>query len=169
MSETEPNWIERKARREAVLNDQSNTVWQAVRSAIQDCCDTFYKYYCNPGLTEREITCEPENGHRFRVTRKVLANRITTYQDTKHTALIEFDEGGKCIRVTVDNKSPMIFLIDADDSRAFATHNKQEISPDDLSRKALEDLMFGKEQNTRMITQPTRPSGAAGGPSGWMS
>jgi hypothetical protein len=73
------NWVDRRALRERNLDDGAPKVWDQVRGAIQDSCDSFNEHYKHPNQ-ESAVDCKLENGRRVKVSRIVPANLTTTFQ-----------------------------------------------------------------------------------------
>lgn len=145
------NWVERRARRESNLS-QAVEVWESVRTAISDCCESFNENYPHIG----QVKHQPENGRRVRV--------IVTFnapQRVSRNIAIEFSKGDKdsVITCTVDGGAAKKFSILADENHAFLKYANQEISPDRLTEIALEDALFklpsppSPRRNTRSFAQ----------------
>jgi len=56
------NWVERRALRERVLASGSLEVWNHVRAALQDACESF-----NTNYPTNQVECKLENGHRLHI------------------------------------------------------------------------------------------------------
>jgi len=59
------NWVERRANRENALDANASIVWDQVRVALQDACESYNSRYC-PG--RHEVACNLENGNRLLIT-----------------------------------------------------------------------------------------------------
>ena len=127
--EKHPNWVECKAAREANLKDGAEEVWQNIRSAAQDCCESFRKHY------NSNIKDALENGVRIRL--------IVPYSTgQKQTILVAFNQLAATIEVTIGKSLTKAYHIDADETHAFVTDdNRREISADEFTRIALESAL----------------------------
>ena len=164
MSDEQPNWVERRVNRSRILAEQSEDIWQTVRAAIQDACNSFQHHFGQPSVAEKALTCVPENSHRLLVSNTIQPDRIKNFHTTKRTILIEFDEDEFIVRATVDRRTPVSFSIVADDTHAFLIHHKEEITPDRLSQLVLEEFLFSKPERTT----PTLHPRGGGEPNAWM-
>jgi hypothetical protein len=126
------NWVERRAAREKHLGGASE-VWQQALTAIDDSCNSFKSHYSDIGSPE----LTQQNGHRI-----IVALKFTT-GGKRRFASIFFDESKPQISVAVDDGAAKNFKIEADDSHCFIkSPTGQEISADEFSRLALEDVLF---------------------------
>jgi hypothetical protein len=128
-NEKRPNWVERKAARRDNLQNQAQEVWQNVRAAIQDCCESFRKHY-NQGLEDKL-----ENGTRI---------RLTVPYDTalRQTVIVGFNQRANEIEVTVGALASKTYRIDANETHAFVTNQDgKEISADEFTQTALEGAL----------------------------
>jgi hypothetical protein len=127
------NWIERRALREEHLRNAS-TVWQAVKSSIDECCNSFRQKF----IGVARLSNKEQNGHRI-----FIEVRPTYEPNNPRQISIKFeDDEEKQITVTVGGGRAMIFSIDADDSHAFIKYGNEEISADEFTRHALEEALF---------------------------
>ncbi|MGA7236405.1 MAG: hypothetical protein WBY44_12040 [Bryobacteraceae bacterium] len=140
--EKRPNWVERKASRDANLREHAEEVWHDVRSAIQDCCESFRIHY------NRGVQDQLENGSRIRIT-------VSYPTGQRQTILVAFRS--TLIEVTVGERSPKTYNMDADEAHAFITdENGKEINPDDFTRVALEAALTKPPSQSRP-SKPSRP------------
>jgi hypothetical protein len=138
--ETRPNWVERKSTREANLKDHAEDVWQNVRAAIQDCCESFRKHY------NGDIKDDLENGMRIRIT-------VPYRTAPKQTILVSFNQARATIEVTTGASATKAYHIDADETHAFITDdNHKEVNADQFTQLTLESPLTkpsGPPRNTR--------------------
>lgn len=140
------NWVDRRARRERLLSEGGPEVWQQVRAALQDACESYTRHY---DQLQRQLRCELENGIRLRITHG------------RTTILVAFVQELPAI-VSAANQGKLIFTIDADEDSAFVEHQGRRITPDEISELILKDLLFP-------ATSARRADSPASGPGGWMS
>ena len=126
------NWVERMAQQKELLPQKAGDVWENTRSAMQDACDSYRKYYA-------QVECVLENGNRFRVSR--IIERV------KKTVRVSFDQAASNISVARDSESPNVFAIQADEDRVFlADAHGNEITADQFSELALKPLLFPEKR-----------------------
>jgi hypothetical protein len=136
MEEARPNFVERRAVREAILKQHADDVWQDVRGTIQDCCNSFRQHF------SKDLEDKLENGLRLRLTRTFRPRDVSPPEETRRI-LIAFNKSIPCIEVTVDDHTTKQFPIDADGQHAFITdRGKQEITPDEFAERALNSPLF---------------------------
>ncbi len=157
------NWVERRARRESTLSKQSLDVFEGLRKAIQDACDSFNAHYVDRGMTG--ATVEPENGKRIRISHTTPPDRITTIQAVRRSVLVVFDDQALTITSTEvgSDAASQVFRIEADQQRAFAMAGTTEVTADSMSQKILEPILFPNPARRQ------RPTYAHGDSQGWMS
>jgi len=131
------NWVERRAAREAALKKHSADVWHSIRSALQDACGSFRKHYADEGILEDKL----ENGNRLHISLRLERNPAKgRYQEARKDVLISFNED-KAIIEYITDESTRTVEISSDETSAFL---KEQISPDELSRRILEPVLFGR-------------------------
>jgi hypothetical protein len=125
------NWVEVRANRESTLWQKAPELWQEVRSAVQDACQSYNDHYSNPD--HPEVICKLENGKRVRVNREAHG-----------MVLIEFDARKPSIRYTRDHSESSGELgFCSDEVEAWiATGDGARMTPDAASRNLLEPLLF---------------------------
>ena len=134
----EPNWVDKRAHREAILSAGAPEVWAAARSAIMDACDSFNRCY---GQGKMPVECAMENGKRIRIKRTIFADRVQRFQDTVLEVLVTFIPESATIAMARQNASRKYSII-ADDSSAYVTDGETRLSADDLSCRILQPLLF---------------------------
>ena len=134
------NWVERRARQEHALRIEAPSIWNEVRAAIQDACDTFNEKYPHP--TEYAVKCKLENGHRMLVTRLIVADGLKIFQPYHAQAIIGYSAKDFEITVAYDSRASQVFRIEADGEDVFVAQGTKRITPDGLSKIALEDMFF---------------------------
>jgi hypothetical protein len=149
-----PNWVERRAHREGLLKG-ADDVWNQVRAAIQDACDSFNEHY----PAQAPVQYEQENGSRLCITRTIPANDDLTFGATKVRVSVTFtaakitavySDRSSTYRITADDESAFVI-----DRRATGTltehlHQRQKgrsdgyrrMSPDDVSEAILKSILF---------------------------
>jgi hypothetical protein len=135
-----PNWVERKARRENLLRADSEVlaVWNALRNAIQDACDSFNKYYAHD-QPEDKVKCLPENGRRIRVERAFPKGRM--YGAEQHSVLIQLSDLEISVVSDLSVTLPTL-KIDADHNEVYLSLGAQRMTSDEVSERVLEPLLF---------------------------
>jgi len=144
MSE-QTNWVERRAAVEKSLATNSGTVWNGVRSAVQDACESYRKHYAV--TTERQLTDTMENGNRLRID---LPNPVPLQlgghkvERVITSIVISFNPRIPAIE-WADNRGSHQVKISADEHEAFLENAGNRISPDSLSQMILERVLFKKD------------------------
>lgn len=159
MGEEKPvlNWVQRRAMRQRILDSGATKVWDAVREAIEDACDTFNEHYPQPNQDSRAV-CRLENGSRIKVSRTILADMVTRFRPEQFEVLIRFEKNGPAIEA-VSGEAKSTFKIDSDEESAFAVLGGKRITPDEISEKLLEPVLFPKA-NPRPAVRPLREEGS---------
>jgi hypothetical protein len=152
------NWVERKFAREDTLLNSARLVWEEVRTAIADACNSFSGRCDSPTIARNN-----ENGHAV-VVRVAFSPRfhpgIAGGLHPLNVVRIEFDEQQNLITSTLNDKSAQKFLIDADENGCFISHQNTRIDSDKLSQKVLEEALFKEPSSpTPQYTQPHREWG----------
>jgi hypothetical protein len=160
--ERKPNWVDRRAHRESLLKG-ADSVWNQVRAAIEDACESFNKHY----PAQAPVQCEQENENRLYITRTVPDDRDLTFGATRVRVLVITFTSPKITAVYEDRSST--YTITADDESAFVIdrraarslserlHQRQpersdgdgRMSPDDVSEAMLKSILFPMPDETR--------------------
>jgi hypothetical protein len=128
-----PNWVERRAAIERTRREQAPALWNAVRGALQDACDSFNALY---GAEAGKVTCELENGQRVRVTRVVRVPG--TAHGTPRQVLVTYHADDYTIAATSRVKAQ----IQADADGVYLEWQRARIEPDALCQTLLEPVLF---------------------------
>src|SRR5712691_2551928 len=112
-----PNWVERRAQSERTLNRDAPVVWNEVRSALQDACDSYNHNYCPE---TPQVTCKLENGNRVLIT-KVLqgTDRLGRPSEQRSDIVVAFDANTCMITSTRTKPGGSKFIVTADERNAF--------------------------------------------------
>jgi hypothetical protein len=135
------NWVEKKAATERNLSQDGLGIWNEVRSAIQDACESWKEHYAPSGSQGPTITLE--NGTRMRVEPpRIIWMKATLppFHDPTRLeyVLIYLDKDVPAIKWTDDTGGHEVKIM-ADENKAFLSGN---ITADDLSKRILEHLLF---------------------------
>ena len=148
------NWVERRKARKLALAAKAGSVWNEIRAAIQDACQSYNAWIGTSVNTT--VVCALENGKRVRISkdvRQVLSP--TSWRDENITVVVEFSAGDSpSISVAGDGPVQSVnFKIDSDEERAFIKIGGEVVSPDQISERILNPLLFptGKYVDTRNI------------------
>ena len=155
-SEQPPNWVQRRARREFLLDSKADEVWNDVRAAVQDACDTYNEHYSPPN--QPTVDYKLENGHRLRITKTVPADGLTVFHPVKETLVVAFDKAAPAITMSRDSTGTRAFRIDARETEVFAKGDDgTKVSADQLSEKILERFLFSSptERSHPIFRSPT--------------
>jgi hypothetical protein len=133
------NWIERRYAIEYCLAKDKGEVWNSVRSALQDACESFNKHYASRG----ELTIQLENGFRIRISFP-SADLLDQLEHPVDSIIVVFNPKIPAIDWAFADGSHSI-VISSDEHEAFLVEDGKRLTPDDLSRKILEPLVFGKQ------------------------
>jgi len=151
------NWIDRKFAREDALLNGKREVWEQVRTAIADVCNSFTQRCDSPTVARNN-----ENGHAV-VVRTTFPSRFNPSMGAGFSSMnvvrIEFDEQQNLISSTLNDKSPQKFQIDADENGCFISYQAAKIDADKLSQKVLEDALFKEPQVHTPSFGGSRPTG----------
>jgi hypothetical protein len=125
------NWVTRRASQEQNVASSAPVFWSAVSSALRDACDAYRKHY------ETGVELIPENGSR------ILIVKASAEGYTKETITVVFKADRHEIEVT-RREDTLSFQVTADETSAFALERPDgpKLSPDDVSRKILEPVLF---------------------------
>jgi hypothetical protein len=144
MSES-ANWVQRRAVKERVLDTGAIGVWNEVRSALQDACESYNEHY-SPNPNRVEVECQLENGNRIRITR-TLPGGPPHFQPIITQALVEFDSKIPSIRSTREESSASReFRISSDETFSYVVDGDARMAPDEVSRLILEPILFHGER-----------------------
>jgi hypothetical protein len=134
------NWVERRANREKLLAAQSGEVWQSVRAAVQDACESFNRRYTREARERAD--CKLENGTRIRIVRELSTDpRVAPIP---HNLTVQFDGVACTITVTRQNQVSSPLKVSADDHAVFLLHGHDRITADEASEVILKPLLFPK-------------------------
>jgi nucleoid-associated protein YejK len=160
------NWVEKRAAAEELLNLHAEEQWQNLRAALQDCCETYSKKYCQQ--ENSTLSSLPENGHRLRVTRTLKADQTRRFKTETNTLLISFDANTYSVSVTSDEKPDTVFIkIVSNDQSVWLTDKKDKaIDHDEGCQLILEPFFFGQSTPREKVEE--RPLRAATGSMGWV-
>lgn len=136
------NWVDRKFARESTLAKGAPEIWNDVRAAIQDACESYNERYT--ATEERRVNCQIENGKRVRVT-KTLRRIISpsSYRDEAMVIVVSLLADPYRISAVGDPLGQLDQKISADESSVFLEgRTGNRIEADELSRWILELLLF---------------------------
>src|ERR1039457_2986651 len=132
------NWVERRFVIEALQAKRAPELWQEVRSALQDACDSFNERY---GSATDQVECALENCRRVRITRKLLEDHSRNrHSKIVTTIVVSFDENSQ--KITAAQNSANIFSISSDGISVFITRKDKRLEPDEVSKEILESFLF---------------------------
>lgn len=156
--ENSPNWVERRAIREKVLQDNEDGVWQDVRAAFQTASDSYNEHYSQGGQgSPFRVDHKQEDDTRLRITLPIATDR-----GNRITILVAFEKDKHQIIVTRDGKPLGLFHISSDEKHSFIQNGK---TADDIAQQILEPLLFGDHQPAQQ--SPQQPYGRSTGQE-WM-
>jgi len=148
------NWVERNAARESNIVGRAPEIWQEVLTAIEDACNSFEGAHDEPTIQR-----STENGHAMVV--RATFPQLTPGIPRAHSVRIVFDERRCVIISTLDDKTPLKFHIDADETKCFLTYQDEKIDADRLSELVLSDVFLKEPTLTKPRTiAPRRRSWA---------
>lgn len=136
--EREPNWVDRRAKRHALLIGQSGQVWEKIRGAIRDACDSFNENY--PTFDgEPPVRCNLEDGKRVSILHSNIplpdsagltsCSLLVVYDPNSHT-IVSPGDGGRQIDIS------------ADEDHGYPMYAGKEISIDEPSKILVETVLF---------------------------
>jgi hypothetical protein len=133
------NWVEKRLAKERSLESGAPGVWNKVRAAIQDACDTYNQSY---GSTpERTVKCELENGKRLRIDGRLRLNEGQGYRDADVSVVVSFEQSPP--RIAVAEAGPVhaqTLTISSNETSAFI--RSEGFDADAISQQILEPLLF---------------------------
>jgi hypothetical protein len=153
------NWVDRRAHRDSLLKGAGD-VWNQVRAAIRDACDSFNQHY----PAQAPVQCEQENGSRLCITRTTPSGEdrtgatkvqvFVTFTAAKITAI--YNDRSSTYKITADDECAFVM-----DRRAAATltehlnqrqkgrpDGSRRMSPDDVSEAILKSVLFPTPDET---------------------
>ena len=139
------NWVERRLERQRLLHAQAPELWNQIRAAIQDACESFNGLYAADA--DHKVFCELENGHRLRIHRTLPP--AASFEQPKHLeALVHFHKADHTVSITFESGAHT-FYIDADHESAVfigadRTPDASKLTPDQVSQRVLEAILFPK-------------------------
>jgi hypothetical protein len=125
------NWVEQQAREDLLRRNEAPSVWAALRSALQDACDSYNAHYSPEGDPGVEVRIE--NGKRI-----VIRLRVTTESSTTSEDLV--------VRFVADDLaidfsgSKLRFSSEGDD--VFLVTPERRLSVDEASKHILDHFLF---------------------------
>jgi hypothetical protein len=129
------NWIERRAKRESNLKDGVPRIWEEVKTALADACESYNKLYGAGGATSV-------------VSESTAEQFIASLAKTGKTIFINLAQNSKGTGITVkpeeESAPPRTFAIRSDEDSVFIVTGDKQIGADELSQLILEPLLFPK-------------------------
>jgi hypothetical protein len=153
-----PNWVDRKAQREALVTAKSGDVWNDIRAALQGACASFKKHY------DEDLTCKLENGKSIRIERTIRTDRKRILQDLIVDVLVQFDSELAAITATYQSGA-VTFAIGSDQESVFPLEGQERKTIDQLSERILRAVLFPPQQQPHRAQHYTGP----GGSESWMA
>jgi hypothetical protein len=148
---TTQNWIERRALRDKQLS-RAVELWRDVIDAVLACAKSFNKEYTHLGRIHTQAP-DPSKIKVFFYRQAQVPGHESAAQMNRVVSF-EFEEAKPTIRVTVGHDTPRVFEIKADEGRCCLLHGGQEISVDEFSRLALEDMLFDSAKQHKVQSAP---------------
>lgn len=145
------NWVEKKSACERALADGAPDLWNKIRSAIQDSCESYNTLYGS--VMENRATCELENGKRVRIEKQIRTiNSPSSHRDDVMRIVVAFHADPP--RVSVAGDGPVKsrdYPISSNETTAFIGSVERPFEPDELSKQIMEPLLFptGNFRNIR--------------------
>jgi hypothetical protein len=140
------NWVERRFQRQRLLHTEAPELWNQIRGAIQDNCESFNRIYAVALGAGQQVFCNLENGQRIRIHRTVPAT--SSFEQPKRLeTLVYFREADHTISITSESGS-RAFYMDADirGMSVFISANRSGesgwLSPDQIAERVLEGILF---------------------------
>ena len=128
------NWVESRWLRESNLTDEATGVWQSVATAIDNTCDAFNAHYSHLAKVDHNA----QNGCIVvTVHRKIIPAR-QMIDDTVQIIL----EQNRISVIEGYHDDPRYFSIASDETHAFLKYGGKEITADEFSELALENVLF---------------------------
>lgn len=140
------NWVERKAKRASLLDEKATHIWDEVRSALIDACNSHREYY------QGNAEAVPQNGHRVRITRTHPADPMTAAPPVQLDVLVVFDEQKRLITATSAAQKACKFSIDVDDDGAFLAAGESRVTPDEVSERILQNVLFYRKPTASQLS-----------------
>jgi hypothetical protein len=137
------NWVERHARRENVLRTQAGELWNDIRRAIQDACDSFNRLY--PEGNHQLVKYVLENGHRIVVSRTIPPQYPPAQGPQTLRVVVDYNARAASVDVAYDSPhGNQTFKITCDDNGKVSIQDgsKAGITADRVSELALKVLFF---------------------------
>jgi hypothetical protein len=142
------NWVERKKQASQQLSSRSESLWHEVKAAIEDASRSFNELYSKE--LDRKSSIEPTNDHRVRIS--VQGGGLPRTR----TVDVEFDRDDKTLKANShENREITTFMMTADFESAFIIQedSDERISPDEISRRILEPILFGENTGSAYRTR----------------
>lgn len=142
-TDRKPNWVDRRAAADTALTKKAPELWNAVRSAIQDACESYRKHYSSRYVEPVKDTLE--NGSRIRVDLPTVvrnpARESPVIRLGVSSIIVSFNRELPAVQ-WADDKGSHHVLVSADEHGAFLLEGETRISPDELSRIILKPFLF---------------------------
>src|ERR1700733_2780582 len=120
------NWVEHRAKRESTLNANAASVWEKVRAALQDACESYNVFYCS-APKQQEVQCRLENPNRLLISRTEFG-----IPNFKTQIVVLYDPAEPAINSSRDNPGHAdTFSISADEDHAFAEIDGAPVEADE--------------------------------------
>ena len=134
------NWVDRRAREDQALRDGAEKTWQNLLSALRDCHESYCRHYSS------DVECDPENGHRLRLTNTFPPTQSGRATAVKVSLLISYDKKTQLIRAIPEAGRGAEFRIISNTAKAFlADKDGKEVAADEACQRLLEDFLFAAE------------------------
>jgi hypothetical protein len=135
------NWVERRAQGQRLLHARAPEMWNRIRGAIQDACESFNRIYA-----PKKVSCDLENGQRVRIHR-TLPPVNSFEQPEQIEAVVIFAKADHAVSVTFQSGSKTFFM-DTDSEMVFIGADRaaetKKLTPDEISQVILEPILFPK-------------------------
>jgi hypothetical protein len=131
----EMNFVARKAATRRNLQEGSGALWQGLRRALQDCCDTYRLEF------SEDVSCATENCHRLCFT-KTFPAKSQREADSHATLLVEYDDATRAITYSQNSGKSACLSIRSDENSVFLFDKASPIEYDAACQKILEAFLF---------------------------
>jgi hypothetical protein len=128
------NWVESRWLRESNLTDDAPAVWQSVATAIGNTCDAFNAHYSHLATVDHNAQngCIVVTVHRKIIpARQMIEISVRIVLEQNRISVIEGY-----------HDAPRHFQIASDETHAFLKYGEKEITADEFSELALENVFF---------------------------
>lgn len=139
------NFVQKRIARETALEKGAPELWNRLRSAIQDACESYNTHYAAAaGARERAVICKLENGKRISVEKQIrTVHSASSHREDTISLIVSFE--GRPPVITVAGDSPVTgatYPISSNEDTAFIGSTDRQRDLDDLCRAILEPLLF---------------------------